>query len=170
VAVIVTPAYEGGPPVKAEGVGTLFPLHENNILFSTPNQLVLTSGSDLNKTADGPWPSLLNAAYRILLGFRPNGYRGQTSVRIGANYGGDGSEVGWYYRDPEYSGVGNYPGPVPFSKRPTYNVVTPIAYGLRLLDPAQQANPAGLINIPVGQNKSAVFVPPGNASLSETVI
>lgn len=129
-------------------------------------ELVLTSGSDLNPTAVGPWPGLRNASTRLWNSWHANSYRPQEAIRESANYGEQGSRVGYHYKWNEYpQGPGLYPGPVPNAQRPTYDNVLPIVWHLRVGNPNMLSNqnlrPAQVIQ--VGPSE---YVPAGVASLA----
>ena len=166
----------------------LVPTGPRNIIVVHRNEVILTSGSDLNVTAissgglGNPWPRIVGTFMaRLFKGsWRPNQLREVATRNIGGNYGSHGGEVSYYYKGREFSGVGNMPGVANgaggqmgvwrTSKRPTYNNLVPIVYGLRILDPKQQTHAGELIQIQVLPVAPAEFQPASNASLQEVVL
>lgn len=68
--------------------------------------VVLTSGSDLNRTADGPWPLILDEAesYDYGVGLAQSNPTNPNLIEIAhqnrpGNYGLDGGTPDWYFRD-----------------------------------------------------------------------
>ena len=131
------------------------------------SETVLSAGSDLNR-ASVPWVTHIDAGTPLRISWRANRLREQTSMAVPANYGSRTSASNFSFRKPEYQGIGNYPGPVPYAGRPMYNTLTPIVWGLRVLDSQAQTQPdPGFELIQVGP---AVFTPAGPASLQETLL
>lgn len=152
---------------------------------------VLTSGSDLDVAAEGSnpyswtdsrgarggqvtWPNQIESGFAIRMSYRPNSLRQISTHNVPSNYGGVGSmsdyrRRGWEFgRYPDR--IGEYPGPVPAANRPTYNNLTPIVWGLRVIDPNSQAQMAELTQVQVTPVAPATFTPAGNAQLRETVL
>lgn len=137
-------------------------------LYTARRTYILTSGSDLNQAAveaqqnpgvgldsgsslniaeaGAPWPALIDAGYPVQVSHRPNNLHDFTRVSVGANYGAITSDAGFQRRGREFPGIAGMPGPDPSSKRPTYNNLAPITWGLRVVDPRAQAQPDELIN------------------------
>jgi len=110
----------------------------------------LTSGSDLNKTATGPYPPLINSSviqYKAGNAAWPaNEYRTQQIVRIPANYGSNTSIARFQSRGWEFPvnvpgqlpSIGFLPGPIPDPHRPMWNVLAQGAmYHMRVENPTQ---------------------------------
>lgn len=108
------------------------------------SDVILTSGSDLNKTSDDSWWEPIDAGFKMWTAWRPNTLNDQYNVAVGANYGLLGSLVNWYFRAREFVGIGSTPGPMPYAGRPMYNNLTPIQWNLRVNDPSSQAQPGEL--------------------------
>ena len=162
----------------------LVPTGPRNIVVVHRNEVILTSGSDLNVTAissgnlGNPWPKIIGSFMtRLFKGsWRPNNLREIAHHNVNGNYGSIGGSVPYYRRGREFAGVGNMPGgnqqPGMWRtpKHPTYNNLVPIVYGLRILDPKQQAQPADLIQLPVLPVAPAEFQQSSSASLQEVVL
>lgn len=133
------------------------------------SDVILTSGSDLNKTSLDSWPGIIDAGYKIHNAWRYNALHQVQTVKTAANFGLSGALTNWGFRAREFAGVGSMPGPVPYAGRPTYNNLTPIAYNLRVNDPLSQAQNTELMNQTVIQNGPTDFTPAGSASLAEVV-
>jgi hypothetical protein len=155
--------------VKINNDPTVFPLY-NNLIYENPNEVVLTSGSDLNRTSWDSWPSIISMSRRWLTAWRSNSLHQVLNVRAGANYGGQGSKVGWGFRNSEYKGVGLMPTPVPFPTRPMWNNLKAIAWGLQVLDNGAQAQSAELVQVQVKSVNPASFTPAGQATITETLL
>jgi hypothetical protein len=109
---------------------------------------VLTSGSDLNKTATGPFPPLIDSG---LIQYKagnsawpPNRYRTFEVTRTPANYGQNTSVARFGFRGWEFPtnvpgqlpSIGFLPGPIPEPHRPMWNVLTQGAlYRMRVVNP-----------------------------------
>jgi hypothetical protein len=146
------------------------------ILITPGQEVILTSGSDLDNTAVSsgprglPWPSIINGMIKFFNAWRPNSLRQVHHQNIPGNYGAVTSVANFGFRGREFFGVGSYPQPTPFPWRPTYNNLVPIVWGLRDIDPMQLAQAQELIvygPIQVGPN---TFEPSGAASLQETLL
>lgn len=163
----------------------LVPTGPANIVVVHRNEVILTSGSDLNVTAissgnlGNPWPKIIGVFMsRLFKGsWRPNNLRQVSTRNIDGNYGSHGGAVRYYYRGREFGGVGNMPaGSQSLSAahsnpmRPTYNNLVPIVYGLRDIDPKQLAQPSDLVQLPVLPVGSVEFQPGGSASLQEVLL
>lgn len=130
----------------------------------------ITSGSELDRTAVGPWPLLIDAGIKIWNSWRPNGFHNQIVVRVAANYGSRTSAADFGQAYPEYSvpndglgfgSVGLYPSPVPNALRPTYDNLETTQWGDQVLTP-KNLNPQTWSDI---QQNPTSFVPGGTASL-----
>ena len=114
---------------------------EPNFYQTPPGDVVLTSGSDIDRPAY-PQPQFLPAGLKLFTAWRPNNFRDWRRQSVGANYGSTVSLANFGWRYNEYGpGIGLYPGTVPSANRPMYNNLTPILWGLRDLDPTAQAQP-----------------------------
>lgn len=130
----------------------------------------ITSGSELNRTAIGPWPAIEDAGTKLDNAYRPNGFHEEIRVKIPANYGGVSSAADYQARHPLYApgndgqgmgAVANYPGPVPNPTGPTYNNLEATIWQQQVLT-KQNLNPSSY------QNLSTVptnFQPAGTATL-----
>lgn len=115
---------------------------------------VLTSGSDLNRTAEGPWRPLIDAGR---LAYGPPAAQGDTyewpanrlrNVQVTpytpANYGSVSSLANFSFRHwafpaptlPDTPTVGRLPGPIPDPHRPMYDNLPPALYNMRVANPA----------------------------------
>lgn len=139
----------------------------------TPNRDALTSGSQLDRTAIGPWPELLDAAVAndTFTGFTPNTFHDQFTVQVGANYGNRTSIADWGYRGYEFGvgnpndlgqgSIGSYPGPVRSASRPTYDNLEAIIWNQQILDVVNTSPQTwGII-----QQGASEYVPGGTATL-----
>ena len=116
---------------------------------------VLTSGSDLNRTAQGPWRPLIDAG-RLDYGppdvqggtaeWPANRFRNvQTTPYKSANYGSITSTANFGWRKwpfpapllPNTPIVGLLPGPIPEPHRPMWNNLPPALYNMRVANPTQ---------------------------------
>lgn len=155
-----------------------------NIMVVHRNEVILTSGSDLNTTAvssgslGNPWPKILGVfARRLFKGaWQASTLRQPAHVMLDGNYGSEGGKVGYYRRGREFGGIGNMPGgnqqmsshSVP--SRPTYNNLVPIVYGLRDVDPRALAQSGDLIQVPTFPVNGVSFDPAQSASLQEVIL
>ena len=150
------------------------------------NEVILTSGSDLNVAAVSsggrglPWPKMIGTFMtRLFKGsWRPNNLVEVSNRNLPGNYGSVTSKALFSFRGREFGGIGNMPGgpgalvaSQGVASRPTYNNLVPIVYRLRVIDTQAQAQPSDLVQIPTfplgGQ---AVFQPAAAASLKETIL
>ena len=119
----------------------------------TPPPRVLTSGSDLNRTAEGPWRPLIDAGQ---LDYGPPSQTGGTAewsdkplrtvqaIKQSANYGSISSISNFSWRHwafpapllPRTPTVGRLPGPIPDPHRPMWNNLPPALYNMRVPNPA----------------------------------
>lgn len=166
----------------------LVPTGPRNIIVIHRNEVILTSGSDLNVTAissgalGNPWPKIIGTfVARLFKGsWRPNELREIAHRNINGNYGSRGGEVKYYSRGREFGGVGNSPGDADGAggvsgvwrtpKHPTYNNLVPIVYGLRVIDKAQQAQASDLVQIQVLPVAPMEYPQASTASLQEVVL
>lgn len=160
----------------------LVPTGPANIVLQHRNEVILTSGSDLNVTAissgnlGNPWPKIIATYMRRLFkgSWRPNNLREITNRNINGNYGAKTSVARFSFRGREFDGVGNMPresrGSWRTPKHPTYNVLVPIVYGLRDIDPAQLAQLGELTNVEVVQVGPVDFQAGSSASLQERIL
>lgn len=129
----------------------------------------LTAGSDLDRTAVGPWPKLLASFSTFWNNFKPQTLKDLTRVKIPANYGELGSAVHWYNRQWEFGNyqdtpqglIAAYPGSANDAHRPMFNILTPVVFGMQVLPESelQSQSNQNLIQLP------AEFIPGGTASL-----
>lgn len=163
----------------------LVPTGPANIILIHRNEVILTSGSDLNVTAissgglGNPWPKIVGTFMaRLFKGsWRPNKLQEIAHHNSPGNYGSHGGSVGYSFRGREFGGVGNMPGAnLSLSgnhsnpKRPTYNNLVPIVYGLRDIDPQALAQPGELVQVPVLPVTPMDYQPAGSASLQEVLL
>lgn len=106
----------------------------------------LTSGSDLNKPAEGPWAPLIDSSTLIFdsgAAWRPNAFREVTVTKRGANYGSITSLANFGFRSWTYPAngptpsIGMLPGPAPSGRRPMWNNLPPMQYNLRVANPTR---------------------------------
>ena len=130
----------------------------------------ITSGSELNRTAVGPWPELRDAGTQLDNAYHPNSYHDELRVKINANYAGVSSAANYQARHPLYApgndgqgygSVANYPGAVPNPTRPTYNNLTAISWQQQVLT-KENLNPSSYQNL---SNTPTTFQPAGTAKL-----
>jgi len=101
----------------------------------------LTSGSDLNETAVGAWPTLLDGGSKFWNnGWRKSFLKEVSNQNIPGNYGAETSQAHYGFLYRAFVGVGNHSGPIPDPFRPTYNNLTPISWGLRVPNPNTAPN------------------------------
>ena len=137
-----------------------------NVLHSPPNRgAILTSGSDLNKPALDSYPQHLGSSYKFFSAWREAILRFVQVVKVPANAGSNMSSARFGFRHREFSGVGNYPGSVPTSRRPTYNTLTPILWNLRVVNPNTVKGNATPSVIQIGPTQ--YFVPPPASIVSK---
>lgn len=140
------------------------------VIGQGPN--AITSGSQLNRTAVGPWPELLDAGYQEDTAYRPNGYNYGRTITTPANYGSVTSASLYQWRQQEWnpatdiSGLGSiagYPGATPEANRPTYNNLTGGAqYQMQVLS-QQNLSPSQYANI---QHIASQYTAGGTASIT----
>lgn len=163
----------------------LIPTGPRNIIVIHRNEVVLTAGSDLNTTAvssgslGNPWPRIVGTFMRRLFkgSWKPNNLREVAHHNVNGNYGSKGGVVGYGFRGREFGGVGNMPSGVgalsgshSSARRPEYNNLLPIVYGLRDIDPralAQLSELSQITTVPLGPME---YQPGGSASLQETLL
>lgn len=149
-----------------------------NIIVLHRNEVILTSGSDLNVAAvssgnlGNPWPKIVGTFFtRLFKGsWNANNLRQVSNHNVAGNYGSMGGSVGYGFRGREFGGIGNMPGPIRDAHRPTYNNLVPIVYGLRDIDPKQLAQSGELVRLNVLPLGPADFTPANAASLQETIL
>lgn len=146
------------------------------ILITPGQEVILTSGSDFDNTAQSsgprylPWPRIINGMVKFFNSWRPNRLRQVYNQNLPGNYGAVTSVANFGFRGREFYGIGSYPQPTPFPWRPMYNNLVPIVWGLRDIDPQQLAQAQELMvygPIQVGPN---TYEPAGSASLQETLL
>lgn len=146
-----------------------------------PSNVVLTSGSDLDRVSPGSWPLILDEAEAYTVGASPAGppqnrLNQVYHVNEPANFGLEGGVPNWYFRGrPIYADTsasqGGMPGPIPNPDRPMYNNLPATTnYQTRVVDPNQQANLMGLSNPSAEGLNSLSFVPATVASLKEQLL
>lgn len=178
------PFIGGTADLSASPEQYLVPTGPANIIVQHRNEVILTSGSDLNVTAissgglGNPWPSIIGTFMRRLFkgSWRPNDLQQVSNRNINGNYGSKGGSVGYMFRGREFGGVGNMPGGGSQigswrnPKHPTYNNLVPIVYGLRDIDPQQLAQPGDLIQVQTVPVMPMEFSPAASASLQEVLL
>lgn len=178
------PFFGGSADLAASPEQYLVPTGPRNIVVVHRNEVILTSGSDLNVTAissgglGNPWPKIIGTFMaRLFKGsWRPNTLREVAHHNVNGNYGSKGGDVRYYFRGREFGGVGNMPGGnlqggmwrTPH--HPTYNNLVPIVYGLRVLDAKQQAQMQDLIQVQVLPVSPMEYPQASTASLQEVVL
>lgn len=143
--------------------------------------VILTSGSDLDRVAPNAWPLILDEAEAYQVGGSPEGpplnrlkqvYHENTD----ANFGLLGGIPDWYFRrKSRYNSTpesqAGLPGPIPNASRPMYNNLPATTnYQTRVVDPNQQAQWDELTSPPADGLTSVVFTPASNASLKEQIL
>lgn len=134
----------------------------------------ITSGAQLTRTSFDSWPQKRDAGAKAFTAYRPNGFHEQVEVAIPANYGAMGDAAP--YRDwegeytpsttvdPNEAAIGNYPGPVPFAGRPTYNNMPSGApYNVEVITPTNM-NPRSYQDL---LKDSVQFSPAQTASVAQ---
>jgi hypothetical protein len=146
------------------------------IFISGGHEEILTSGSDLAQAAQSsgnrglPWPKIINGAIKFFNSFRPNALREIAHENVNGNYGAESSKANYSFRYREFMGVGSMPD-IYLRRRVTWNNLTPIVWGLRDLDPSQQAQAGELIAFTgTGQVAPTSFTAAGVASLQEELL
>lgn len=140
-----------------------------------PNSLA--TGSDLNRTAQGPWPVLVDSAFANFKepgSWTPNSFIVAKTVNLPANYGGMTSRSNFGFRswffppkgNSNYPSVGMLPGPIPFPHRPMWNNAPPTIYRQRVsnANSAQnvvQYNPVKYSTVGNNYNGTASISPSG---------
>jgi len=134
----------------------------------------ITSGSQLNQPAEASYPQQQVAGAKMFTAYRPNALHELFAVSIPANYGAMGNAVPYRHWEPEYSpsttegneaSVGDYPGPVPYARRPTWNNLTSGApYNVEVITP-NNMNPTSYQNL---LQKSVEFSPAQTASIASS--
>ena len=160
------------------------PTGPRNIMVVHRNEVILTSGSDLNVAAissgnlGNPWPKIVGTFMaRLFKGsWRPNELKEIYNRNVGGNYGSHGGMVKYYSRGREFGGVGNGPGRGSqvgswrHPAHPTYNNLVPIVYGLRDIDPKQLTQPGELVQLQILPVGPMDYQPAGSASLQEVLL
>ena len=180
------PFYGGTNDLTQTPEQYLVPTGPMNIVVVHRNEVILTSGSDLNVAAvssgplGNPWPKILGVFMQRLFkgSWRPNNLREVTTRNLPGNYGSVTSKSLFSFRGREFGGIGNMPGgrgtlvaSHSIASRPTYNNLVPIVYGLRDIDPKAVAQASDLVQLPVFPGPgSAVFQPAPNATLQEQIL
>lgn len=101
----------------------------------------LTSGSSLNKTAEGPWAPLIDSfvlLFKSGTAWRPSTLHTVTPSKAPPNYGSITSSANFGFRSWTFptggpiSSIGMLPGPIPNPRRPMWNNLPAVLYGLRV--------------------------------------
>ena len=171
--------------VESAAEWKVFPSGPVDLVITPRRGVILTAGSDLNQFVapsgdmQNPWPWTFSAAVRRMA----NNWKALTKRTVEhhntpANFGGHGSVVKYSFVHREFDdGVGNAPGGyngggalIPMPKRPMYNNLVPIVYGIRDVDLTAQAAAAELVQIQVLPLGPVDFTTAGNASLQESLL
>ena len=113
---------------------------------NTPPRHQLTSGSTLNRAAEGPWRPLIDAGaidFHDNAGWTPNALANPRVIKIGGNYGEVTSIANFNGRrwafpaTEETPEIAFLPGPIPNPHRPMWNNLVPIVWGMRVVNPTQ---------------------------------
>lgn len=180
------PFFGGTTDLEAASEWKVTPLGNRELVITPREGYVLTSGSDLNQYVapvgdmQNPWPWTFSAMVKGLFArWRKNNLRDVYHVNLPANYGGKGSVPFYRSRHREYNAENPYgefagaPGDgsmIPNPKRPMYNNLAPIVYGIRDIDLSAQAAAAELVQIPVIPLGPVDYQTAGTASLQETLL
>lgn len=151
----------------------------------TPPRRQLTSGSTLNRPAEGPWRPLIDASsidFHDNSAWVPSVLRNPRVVKIEGNYGEVTSTANFNSRfwafpvTNETPEIGFLPGPIPNARRPMWNNLLPVVYGLRVTNPTQtkvyqsaQRN-ANRYPISGGNYNAAASLNPSGASMQEVLL
>lgn len=163
-----------GIAISATGDRPISPWVKTDSGQMPPRQL--TAGSDLNVTAEGPWPYLVDAIPNIdPWQWRPSTLREVATHNVGGNYGLVTSVANFSFRNaafgPSQSGrmgvIGLLPNTMPNPYRPMWNNLPAAQYNLRV--PSSST-------VPISQNSnyesinaySLAFNQSGVASLNST--
>jgi hypothetical protein len=138
----------------------------------------MTGGSSINKARQGaPWPGIINGAIKFFNSWKPNALREISNHNVGGNYGSETGRANFGWRHFEFDPMqaqALYPGTVPTVHRPMWNVLVPIVYGLRVLNPAQAGQNGIGGQVPqsvVSQfTQSVQFTPAGSASIASRAV
>lgn len=152
----------------------------------TPPPRQLTAGSDLNRTAEGPWLTLIDAGsidYHDNAGWTPNTLANPRNINVRGNYGEVTSVANFNSRKwafpftNERPEIAFLPGPIPNPHRPMWNNLVPIVYGLRVTNPTQvkasqsaRFNPASRYSASAGSYNEAASLNPSGASMQEVLL
>jgi hypothetical protein len=154
------PSNTGGPASLGQ------PVPVANI-YAPPSNL--SSDATLNNASVGAWPELINSSYKF---FSPGGWvvsklKEVSTVKTPANYGSVTSNTGFGFRFRAYDGIANSGIDIPNSKRPTYQNLIPIIWGLRVPNPNTPSSYTSEKGpIPV-QTHSTVWQGTGTASVTK---
>lgn len=167
--------------LEAANEWKVYPTGPTDLVITPRSGYVLTSGSDLNQYVapvgdlQNPWPWTFSAAVkRMFKNWRPNNLRVVEHHNTPANFGVHGSDPFYGSRHREFAdGIGSYPGggaEWPNPKRPTYNNLIPVVYGIRDIDLTAQAASQDLIQIPTLPLGPVDYTTGGSASLQESLL
>ncbi len=136
--------------------------------ISTPPSK-LTSDAALNQAAVGAWPAMIDGGAKFWNGaWRPSVLREVSNHNIPGNYGSVTSMARFGFKWRKFVGVGNYPSPVPNAFRPTYNVLDPIQWGLRVANPNVTPTYVAQTGPIVVQTQPTTWQSPNTASVTKT--
>lgn len=171
------PYYGGTNDTSVIPPDYVIPAGPASLVIQEPNHEILTSGSDLTVVAQsgGPMPSpgqIIGTFMRRLFkgSWRRNNLTEVQHHNLPGNYGSITSTAHLGYVGRAYDAAANAPMWIRTPKRPTYNVLIPILYRLRVEDPLAKAQAGDLVQVPVVTVGPATFVPASVASLTETVL
>lgn len=146
-------------------------------LTSLAGEPVTSAGSDFDKASTGqPWPMIIDGAVKFFNRARPSNLTQVHHQNVPGNYGMVSSLANFLFRgswvqsDEGNMGVGLYPGPVPYAKRPMYDVLTPIVWGLTVIDKKQWAQMEELNQYQQLQVAPMQYTAPGSASLQPQLL
>lgn len=138
--------------------------------------VILTSGSDLDRTADNAWPDLIPTEAYFPGDIVPNNLHSENFLTPAsqANYGQEGGVPDWQFRNrPDYAydegAQAGMPGPIREPYRPTWQNLPPGQYWQRYVDIGQWDNTNSLSS-PTNVGNPLVFQSAGPASLQESVL
>lgn len=138
-------------------------------------EIVLTAGSDLDRTAWNAWPEIIPTEEYFAGDIVPNNLRNPDylTTRLG-NYGQQGGKPNWYFRNrPDYDYEEGHqagmPGPIREPYRLTWQNLPAGTYWQRYVDRGQWDNQDSL-GSPSNEGNPLAFTPAGNASLKESIL
>jgi hypothetical protein len=162
--------------ISASGDRAIAPWVKTESYEIPPRQL--TAGSDLNVTAEGPWPYIIDASvltYDSGTAWRPSTLREIFNHNVGGNYGSVTSLANFNFRNAAFGAyqagkmgvIGLLPNTMPNPKRPMWNNLPSAQYNLRVPSSSR---------VPIDQNTnyeninaySLSFQQTGSASLNTT--